>query len=54
MASAQLISYGASKDPILVHTVQLKPMIKTHSRGRMVSSCINDVVIASVPLKKRI
>ena len=31
---------------ILVHT-QLKPMINAHSSGRMVSSGISDVVIAS-------
>ena len=42
------ISYGASKDLILVHTVQLKSMIKAHSSGRMISSGISDVVIASV------
>ena len=35
---SQHISYGDSKDHILVHTVQLKPMIKAHSSGRMVSS----------------
>ena len=29
------ISYGASKDLILVYTVQLKPMIKAHSSGRI-------------------
>ena len=46
------ISYGASKDLILVHTVQLKPMIKAHSSGRMVSSCISDVVITSVHTEK--
>ena len=52
------ISYGASKDLILVHTVQLKPMIKARSSGIMISSAISDVVIASVHseetrLKKR-
>ena len=36
------------KDLILVHTVQLKPMIKAHSSRRIVSSGISDVVIASV------
>ena len=46
------ISYGASIDLILVHTVQLKPMIKAHSSGRVVSSVINDVVMASVYSKK--
>ena len=34
------ISYRASKDLILVHTVQLNPMIKAQSPGRMVSSGI--------------
>ena len=28
------ISYGASKDFILVHTVQLKQMIKAHSQEK--------------------
>ena len=37
---------------ILVHTVQLKPMIKLHSSGRKVSSGISDVVIASVHSEK--
>ena len=40
------------KDLILVHTVQLNPMIKAHSSGRMVSSGISDVVIASVYSEK--
>ena len=46
------ISYGASKDNILVNTVQLKPMIKAHSSGRMMSSGITDVVITSVNSEK--
>ena len=33
---------------ILVHTVQLKPMIKAQISGRMVSSGISDVAFASV------
>ena len=37
---------------ILVHTVQLKPMIKSHSSGRKVCSGISDVVIASVHSEK--
>ena len=45
--SQRTICYGASKDLILVNTVQLKSMIKVHSSGRMVSSGISDVVIAS-------
>ena len=36
------------KDLILVHTVQLKPMIKAYFSGRMVSSGISDVAFASV------
>ena len=36
------ISYRDSKDLILVHMVQLKPMIKAHSSGKMVSSGIDD------------
>ena len=45
-------SYGASKYLILVHTVQLKPMIKAYSSGRMLSSGISDIVIASVHSEK--
>ena len=33
---------------ILVHTVQLKPMIKAQISGRMVSNSISDVATASV------
>ena len=36
------------KDLILVHTVQLKLMIKAHSSGRMASSGIIAVAITSV------
>ena len=36
----------------MVHTVELKPMIKVHSSGRMVSSGISDVVVASVYSEK--
>ena len=46
------ISYGPSKDLILVHTVQLKPMIKAHFSGRMVSSGISDVAFTSVYSEK--
>ena len=46
------ISYGASKDLILVSTVQLKPMIKAHFSGKLVSSGISDVVITSDTLRK--
>ena len=41
-----------AKDLILVHTVQLKPMIKAQISGKMVSSGISDVVIASVHSEK--
>ena len=41
-------SYGASKDFIVVHTVQLKQMIKAHFSGKLVSNGISDVVTASV------
>ena len=41
-----------AKDLILVHTVQLKPMINAHSSGRMASSGINVVVIASIHSEK--
>ena len=43
MASASTPSANEpAKDLILVHTVQLKPMIKAHFKGRMVSSGISD------------
>ena len=32
-----------AKDLILVHTVQLKPMIKAQISGRMASICSSDV-----------
>ena len=41
-----------AKDLILVHTVQLKPMIKAKISGRMISSGISDVAIASVHSEK--
>ena len=41
-----------AKDLILVHTVQLKPMIKAQISGRMVSSGINDVAFASIHSEK--
>ena len=34
------ISYGASKDLILVRTLQLKPIIKAHFSGKFISSGI--------------
>ena len=50
--SQRTIHYRASKDLILVHTVQLKLMIKALSSGKMVSRGISDVVIASVHSEK--
>ena len=53
MASASTPSANEpAKDFILVHTVQLKPMIKAQISGRMVSSGITDVAFASVHSKK--
>ena len=37
-----------ARDLILVHTVQLKPMVKTQISGIMVHSGISDVAFASV------
>ena len=42
----------AAKDLILVHTVQLKPIIKAQISGRMVSSGISDVASTSVHFEK--
>ena len=48
MASASTPSANEpAKDLILVHTVQLKPMIKVHFSGRLVSRGISDVAFAS-------
>ena len=53
MASARTpLAYEQAKDVVLVHTVQLKPMIKTQISGRMVSSGISDVAIASIYSEK--
>ena len=53
MASASTPSANEpAKDLILVHTVQLKPMIKAHFSGRMVSSSVSDVAFASVYSEK--
>ena len=55
MASASTPSANEPvKDLILVHTVQLKPMIKAHFKGRMVSSGISDVEFASVYTEKTV
>ena len=41
-----------AKDLILIHTVQLKPMIKAQISGRMVSIGISDEAFASVYSEK--
>ena len=44
MASASTSSANEpATDLVLVHTVQLKPMVKAHFLGRKVSSGISDV-----------
>ena len=54
MASASTLSANEqAKDIILVHTAQLKPMIKAHISGRMISSGISDVAITSVYFEKK-
>ena len=45
-------SNDPAKDLILVHTVQLKPIIKEQIAGRMVSSGISDVAFASINTEK--
>ena len=46
MASVSIPSANEqAKDVVLVHTVQLKPMIKAQILGRMISSGIGDVAI---------
>ena len=50
-ASTPLVKEPA-KYLILVHTVQLKPILKAQISGRMVSSGISDVVFASVYSEK--
>ena len=53
MASASTSSANEqAKYVALVHTVQLKPMIKAQISGRMVSSGISDVMFASVHSEK--
>ena len=53
MASASIQSTKEpSKDLILVHAVKLKSMIKARISGRMASSCISDIVTASVNSEK--
>ena len=43
---------SASNDLILVHTVMLKPIIKAQISGKLVTSVISDVEIASVHSEK--
>ena len=53
MASASTQSANEqAKDVVLVHTVQVKTMIKARISGRMISIGISDVVIASVYSEK--
>ena len=47
-----IIMASARKDLILVHTLQLKPMIEVQISGRMASIGISDVVTASVSSEK--
>ena len=51
----QLVNQSANepaKDLVLVHTVQLKLMIEAQISGRMISSELSDVAIASVHSEK--
>ena len=53
MASARTSSANKpAKVFILVHTVQLKPMIRAHFSGRMVSSVTSDVAFTPVYSEK--
>ena len=53
MAAASTSSANEqTKDLSLVHTVELKPIIKAQISGRMISSGISDVEIASVYSEK--
>ena len=53
MPSASIPSANElAKDVILVHTVQLKLIIKAQISGRMIPSGLSDVVIASVYFEK--
>ena len=54
MASASIPSANEqAKDVVLVHTIQLKPMIKAPISGRMLSSGISVVAISSVYFEKK-
>ena len=53
MASASTTSANEpAKDLILVHTVQLKPLIKLHFARRIVSSSTSDAAFAKVYSEK--
>ena len=53
MASASTPSANEpAKDLILVHTVQVKPIIKAQISGKMASNGISDVAIVSVHSEK--
>ena len=52
MAASTPSANEPAVDVILVHTVQLKPMIKSQISGRMVSCGISDVAFASVYSEK--
>ena len=53
MASASTLSANEpAKDLILVHTIQLKLMIKAHFSGRMVSTGISDAAFTLVNSEK--
>ena len=55
VSASKLSANEPAKDLILVHTVQLKPMIKAQITGRMASNGISDVLFASVnPEKTRL
>ena len=53
MASASTPSANQpANDLILIHTIQLKPMIKAQILGRMIPSSTSDVAITSVHSEK--
>ena len=53
MASASTsLANEQAKDVVLVHTVQLKPMIRAQISGRILYSGISDVAITSVYSEK--
>ena len=52
MSGEEFKWYQPAHNQLWSYTVQLKPIIKTHSSGRMVSGGISDVVFASVHYEK--